>query len=206
YNKKSHLCSSKCVLRVPKSREKMAAPRGRDDERKILQKNWEGGGFESSSDAATLYSSKYTSTNSTDTPTLDGGSSPSSSSSSGKSRHKNVNSRTSWGSADTCGSPHRRDTWGSPHHVKAAAKVNGLEPRPCSKILLWIFACFALSLVALMAVFVVWTLMSYHSTISGLEARIQRLEEANGDYRDRIELVVNRRVDELLAKVRERER
>ncbi|KAK7003114.1 collagen alpha-1(XXIII) chain, partial [Biomphalaria glabrata] len=111
--------------------------------------------------------------------------------------------------ANTRKSRHKRDkvksqdvmaNYGSSSDTKVNPKENGLSPRPCSKILLWIFACFALTLVCLVTAFIVWTLVSYQSTISRLEARILRLEEAHEDYQHKIEAYVHRTVDEILVK------
>ena len=79
------------------------------------------------------------------------------------------------------------------------AHYSDSEPRVCSKIVLWMFAWFAASLVSLLVVFVAWTLVQYNSTLSGLEARIDQLERR--DYVAGMEEIIQQRVDYLLAQV-----
>lgn len=85
---------------------------------------------------------------------------------------------------------------------QSLVKENGYKHRPCSKIVLWMFACFALSLLSLMVIFVVWTLVSYHSAITSLEDRLMRLEDSEQDYRLWLDRFVNERVEVIVAQVR----
>lgn len=74
--------------------------------------------------------------------------------------------------------------------------------RPCSKIIVWMFACFVLSLLSLVVIFVVWTLVSYRNAITSLEERVVRLEGNQEDYQLRIERLVNERLDVVVNQVR----
>lgn len=100
-----------------------------------------------------------------------------------------------------------RTRWRDNAHQKVPSsgifveKENGCKQRFCSKILLWIFACFALSLLSLMVIFVVWTLVSYHNAITSLDGRVVQLEAFHKDYQHIMEQELNRRLDILLKQV-----
>ncbi|GFR89562.1 hypothetical protein ElyMa_004282300 [Elysia marginata] len=65
----------------------------------------------------------------------------------------------------------------------------------------WFFVLCSVSLLSLMAVSLAWTYVSYSSALSAMEDRLLKLELAQLDYSDRIEVLVTREVDRRLKDV-----
>ncbi|GFN78438.1 hypothetical protein PoB_000494400 [Plakobranchus ocellatus] len=83
-----------------------------------------------------------------------------------------------------------------PTHAEFKSSVSSWHPtRSKSAILPWLFACFAISVLSLLAVSLVWTVVSYRGTLYSLEDRLQRLELAHLDYSNRIDELVAKKVD-----------
>lgn len=72
---------------------------------------------------------------------------------------------------------------------------------PCARFLLWILACSATSLLALLFAFTVWTLLSYHSTVISLQERVETLEKQCSNTQDIVEQYIETNLEELVKKV-----
>lgn len=74
---------------------------------------------------------------------------------------------------------------------------------PCIKFTLWIFAIFAVGLLTLLLSFTVWTLVTYHQTISKLQNRVEHLEKECKNYnKEDIYVYASSKIEELFNEVR----
>lgn len=69
------------------------------------------------------------------------------------------------------------------------------------KCTLWIVATVATSFVIVLLGFLVWSLVSYHQHVVNLNSRVEYLENEFSNYKNEINVIVERQVEELLNKV-----
>ena len=76
----------------------------------------------------------------------------------------------------------------------------GGSHNPCSRLLVWIFACFGITLLSLLIAFVAWTMLSYHSALVSLQNRVETLEECT-NYKQHIDKYIQSELDVLIKQV-----
>lgn len=85
--------------------------------------------------------------------------------------------------------------------TKAAATQRAMPASLCSRIIVWLCAGLALSVLTLVVAFVAWTLMSYHDAMVSLQQRVAQLEKDYGDITHNLDRIVDSKVELFLEEV-----
>ncbi|XP_041363376.1 collagen alpha-1(XIII) chain-like isoform X2 [Gigantopelta aegis] len=75
----------------------------------------------------------------------------------------------------------------------------GGSHNPCSRLLVWIFACFGITLLSLLIAFLAWTMLSYHSALLSLQTRVETLEEECTNYKQHVDKYIQSELDVLIT-------
>ena len=72
---------------------------------------------------------------------------------------------------------------------------------PCVRVGVWVFSCAAISLLALILAFTLWTLVSYHNTVLTLQDRVDTLERVVEMNSQNMEQIIESKIETILQKV-----
>lgn len=73
---------------------------------------------------------------------------------------------------------------------------------PCLKLGIWFTACSALVLIALVMLSTLWTLVTYHRTVTALQDRLYKLESEVESSKHNIDQIVEEKIKYILKEVR----
>ena len=74
-------------------------------------------------------------------------------------------------------------------------------PSSCVRIGVWVFACSAITLLASILAFTLWTLVSYHRTVVTLQDRVDTLERVVQLNSQNMDQIIESKLETLLQKV-----
>ena len=87
------------------------------------------------------------------------------------------------------------------HCCKKQSERDSKSLSPCVRVGVWVFSCAAISLLALILAFTLWTLVSYHHTVLTLQERVDTLERVVETNSQNVEHIIESKLETLLQKV-----